>query len=145
MGRWAGCADSVYPHSRALAEESLHVVDNQPVRAIDCSRRQGAAAGARAWRRPAGRTVRRLGPATRPSLAYRFSDRETGKRTKHDLKPYRLDEVAAWPFGDYVFNTSRDLMSSVIKSRPHGFHEVVDSEGMFVRLLTRFRHERIVP
>jgi hypothetical protein len=33
----------------------------------------------------------------------------------------------------------------VTKSRRFGFHDVVDSEEMFVRLLGRFRHERIVP
>ena len=36
-------------------------------------------------------------------------------------------------------------MSDVTKSRQHGFHEVVDSEVMFERLLTLFRKERIVP
>ncbi len=64
---------------------------------------------------------------------------------KHGLKPYRFDEVVAWPFGDYVFNTTWDVMSNLTKSRQHGFHEVVDSEDMFVDLLTRFRKERIVP
>ncbi len=64
---------------------------------------------------------------------------------KHGLKPYRFDEVVAWPFGDYVFNTDWDVMSNLIKSRLHGFHDVVDSEEMFVRLLKRFREERIVP
>jgi nucleoside-diphosphate-sugar epimerase len=64
---------------------------------------------------------------------------------KHGLKPYRFDQVVAWPFGDYVFNTSWDVMSSVTKSRLHGFQEVVDSEEMFVNLLARFRAESIVP
>jgi len=64
---------------------------------------------------------------------------------KHGLKPYRFDEVVAWPFGDYVFNTTWDVMSNLTKSRQHGFHDVVDSEDMFVDLLTRFREERIVP
>jgi hypothetical protein len=36
-------------------------------------------------------------------------------------------------------------MSSVTKSRLHGFHAVVDSEEMLVRLLARFRAERIAP
>jgi hypothetical protein len=36
-------------------------------------------------------------------------------------------------------------MSDVTKSRLYGFHGVVDSEAMFVRLLGRFREERIVP
>jgi len=64
---------------------------------------------------------------------------------KHDLQPYRFDEIVAWPFGDYVFGCDWDVMSDVTKSRQHGFHEVVDSEEMFVRLLRQFRAERIVP
>jgi hypothetical protein len=36
-------------------------------------------------------------------------------------------------------------MSDVTKSRRFGFHAVVDSEEMLVRLLGRFRQERIVP
>ena len=38
-----------------------------------------------------------------------------------------------------------DVMSDVTKSRLYGFDDVVDSEAMFVRLLGRFREERIVP
>ena len=64
---------------------------------------------------------------------------------KHGLQPYRFGEIAAWPFGDYVFNCDWDVMSNVTKSRLHGFQAVVDSEEMFVRLLGRFRAERIVP
>jgi nucleoside-diphosphate-sugar epimerase len=64
---------------------------------------------------------------------------------KHGLKPYRFGEVVAWPFGDYVFNCNYDVMSSVTKSRQHGFEAVVDSEEMFGRLLRRFRAEKIVP
>jgi nucleoside-diphosphate-sugar epimerase len=63
----------------------------------------------------------------------------------HGLKPYRFEELVAWPFADYVFNCDWDVMSSLTKSRLHGFHDVVDSEEMFVRLLRRFREERIVP
>jgi len=64
---------------------------------------------------------------------------------KYRLQPYRFDEIVAWPFGDYVFNCSWDVMSDMTKSRLHGFQRVVDSEEMFVRLLSRFREERIVP
>ena len=64
---------------------------------------------------------------------------------KHGLRPYRFDELVAWPFGDYVFACDWDVISNVTKSRRHGFHDVVDSEEMFVRLLGRFRAERIVP
>jgi hypothetical protein len=54
-------------------------------------------------------------------------------------------DLVAWPFADYVFGADWDVMSDVTKSRLYGFHDVVDSEAMFVRLLGRFREERIVP
>lgn len=65
--------------------------------------------------------------------------------SKYQLAPYRFDEIAAWPFGDYVFNTTWDVMSDVTKCRLHGFQEVVDSEQMLIDLLRQFRRERIVP
>ena len=87
---------------RRLSESSTSSRSGQST----SSRRQGVAACTCAWRRPAGSTVQRLGPSTRQSPAYRVSERETGKRTKHGQKPYRFEEVVAWPFGDCVFNTS---------------------------------------
>jgi nucleoside-diphosphate-sugar epimerase len=64
---------------------------------------------------------------------------------KYGLKPYAHDELVAWPFADYVFSCDWDVMSDVTKSRRFGFHDVVDSEEMFVRLMREFRSERIVP
>ena len=64
---------------------------------------------------------------------------------KYRLKRVPYKDLVAWPFADYVFGTNWDVMSDVTKSRLYGFHDVVDSEAMFVRLLGRFRGERIVP
>jgi nucleoside-diphosphate-sugar epimerase len=64
---------------------------------------------------------------------------------KHGLKPYAYEQLVAWPFADYVFGCDWDVMSDVTKSRRFGFHDVVDSEAMFVRLMRQFRAERIVP
>jgi nucleoside-diphosphate-sugar epimerase len=64
---------------------------------------------------------------------------------RHGLKPFGWSELVAWPFADYVFGCDWDVMSDVTKSRRFGFHDVVDTEEMFGRLLSRFRHERIVP
>lgn len=64
---------------------------------------------------------------------------------RHKLKKFAFDQLVAWPFADYVFGSDWDVMSDVTKSREHGFHDVVDSEAMFERLLRRFRRERIVP
>ncbi len=64
---------------------------------------------------------------------------------RHGLKPIPYADLVAWPFADYVFGSDWDIMSDVTKARLHGFHDVVDSQAMFVRLLRRFRDERIVP
>jgi len=64
---------------------------------------------------------------------------------KHALKPHRIEEIVAWPFGGCVSGCDWDVMSSTIKARQPGFHDVVDSEEMLVRLLRQFRSERIVP
>jgi nucleoside-diphosphate-sugar epimerase len=64
---------------------------------------------------------------------------------RYRLKPFRYADLVAWPFVDYVFAADWDVMSDVTKARLHGFHDVVDSEAMFVRLLRRFREEHIVP
>ena len=64
---------------------------------------------------------------------------------KHGLQPYRFEDLVAWPFGDYVFGCDWDVMTSTTKARQFGFADVVDSEEMFVRLLTRLRKERVVP
>ena len=82
------------------------------------------------------------------SLAQHMADKESLWRAmtaKHGLKPYAFDQLVAWPFADYVFGCDWDVMSDITKSRQFGFHDVVDSEEMFVRLLSRFRKERIVP
>ena len=64
---------------------------------------------------------------------------------KYGLQPYAFDTLVAWPFGDYVFATDWDVISNITKCRQHGFHDVVDSEDMFVRLLRQCRAEKIVP
>ena len=72
---------------------------------------------------------------------------DTNSEDDHDagrqLRAYA--DLVAWPFADYVFGTDWDVMSDVTKARLYGFHEVVDSQAMFVRLLRQFREERIVP
>jgi nucleoside-diphosphate-sugar epimerase len=64
---------------------------------------------------------------------------------KHGLKPHAFADIAAWEFGDYVFGADWDVMSNVTKARRHGFHDVIDSEEMFLRLFQKFRDEKIIP
>jgi nucleoside-diphosphate-sugar epimerase len=82
------------------------------------------------------------------SLTTEMADKAPLWRTmtaKYGLKPYAYEELVAWPFADYVFGCDWDVMSDLTKARQFGFHDVVDSEAMFVRLMRQFRAERIVP
>ncbi len=66
-------------------------------------------------------------------------------RSRHGLQPYAYKDLAAWPFGDYVFGTDWDVMSDTTRIRQAGFHEVVDTEEMIVSMLKDFRERRLVP
>jgi len=66
-------------------------------------------------------------------------------QNKYELAPYPYEQLAAWPFADYVWGCDWDIMSSTTKIRQAGFNEAVDSEDMIVRMLTEFRTQRIIP
>jgi nucleoside-diphosphate-sugar epimerase len=90
----------------------------------------------------------RPGEVQTVSLTAQMSDQAPLWRAmtkKYGLKPYPFEQLVAWPFADYVFGCDWDVMSDVTKSRRFGFHDVIDSEAMFVRLMRQFRAERIVP
>jgi nucleoside-diphosphate-sugar epimerase len=100
------------------------------------------------WPKIAGVFDMPLGDPQTISLVHHMGEQESLWQSmirKYGLKSVAYRELAAWPFADYVFNTEWDVMSDVTKSRLYGFHDVVDSEQMFVRLLGRFREEKIVP
>jgi len=100
------------------------------------------------WPRIADVFGMKVGDVQTISLTQQMADKADlwGAMTKkYGLKKFDFGQLVAWPFADYVFGSDWDVMSDVTKSRLHGFQEVVDSEAMFERLLTRFRKEKIVP
>jgi nucleoside-diphosphate-sugar epimerase len=64
---------------------------------------------------------------------------------EHGLQPYRLDQLAGYAFGDFVFGSRWDIISDVGRLRRHGFCEAVDTEDMFLRQFASFRAARIIP
>ena len=64
---------------------------------------------------------------------------------RHGLEPHAYEELARWPFGDFVFASEYDIMSDTSKARRHGFHDVVDTEEMFRRIFAEFRAARVIP
>jgi hypothetical protein len=65
--------------------------------------------------------------------------------SRHGLRPYAYEQIAAWGFGDFVFGSDYDIVSDTGKARRAGFCDSVDSEEMFLRLFGGFRAERIIP
>jgi len=66
-------------------------------------------------------------------------------REKHQLKDYRLSELASGKFGNWVYSTDYDIVSSTTKLRQAGWHKMVNSEAMYPRLLAELRTQRIIP
>lgn len=64
---------------------------------------------------------------------------------EHGLIPYKLNEIAAWEFGDVIFKTCYDNVTSTIKARRNGFHDCIDTEDMFIELLSDLRARRVIP
>lgn len=50
-----------------------------------------------------------------------------------------------WRFGDFIFNSSYDNISSTIKGRKAGFQDCIDSEDMFSIEFTKMRAIGVIP
>ncbi|WP_244851703.1 SDR family oxidoreductase [Caballeronia sp. SL2Y3] len=64
---------------------------------------------------------------------------------KYGLVDIPYEHVAAWGFGDFIFRCDWDVISSTTKIRQAGFHDVVDSTDMFLRLFDEFRERKAIP
>jgi nucleoside-diphosphate-sugar epimerase len=64
---------------------------------------------------------------------------------KHNLNPTRLNDVALWPYGDYLLRPEWEIHSSMDKARALGFDESLDTGKMFARHFAHYRAARIIP
>jgi nucleoside-diphosphate-sugar epimerase len=64
---------------------------------------------------------------------------------KHRLLPTRLDDIALWPYGDYLLRPEWEIHSSMDKARALGFRETLDSGTMFARHFAHYRAAKIIP
>lgn len=64
---------------------------------------------------------------------------------KYGLKPIPYDHLVNWAFGDFIFHSAFDNISSTIKARTHGFNHCIDTEEMFTNLFARLRKRRVIP
>lgn len=64
---------------------------------------------------------------------------------KYGLEPIPYAQIAAWQFGDFIFNSGYDNISSTIKARQAGFHDCIDTERWFSEFVEELRTNRIIP
>ena len=64
---------------------------------------------------------------------------------KYGLVDTPYERMALWPYGDFIFTPDWDMMSSTSKLRQYGFHDIIDSERMFLAFFDDFRRRRIIP
>ena len=89
-----------------------------------------------------------VGPPQAISLARFMADKGAvwdSVVSEHGLQPIPYDALGEWSFADWVFATDWDYLMSDVKRMQLGFTEVVDTEEMFLRILSGFRRDRIIP
>jgi nucleoside-diphosphate-sugar epimerase len=64
---------------------------------------------------------------------------------QHGLQPIPYQSVASWGFGDFIFNSGFDNISSTIKARRAGFQGCIDTEDMFREQFAQLRRLRFIP
>ena len=64
--------------------------------------------------------------------------------SKYNLLPTLYSQLASWNFGDFIFGSAFDNITSTIKARHAGFHDCIDPEDMFAELFDSFRRRRVI-
>ena len=64
---------------------------------------------------------------------------------RHGLQDIEYGSLVSWAFGDFIFNSGFDNISSTIKARRAGFADCIDTEDMFRLFFDHLRGERIIP
>jgi nucleoside-diphosphate-sugar epimerase len=64
---------------------------------------------------------------------------------KYKLLAIPYEQVASWAFGDFIFNSGFDNITSTVKARRAGFHECIDTEDMFEDFFEALRKRAVIP
>ncbi|WP_104116142.1 SDR family oxidoreductase [Arthrobacter sp. B1805] len=64
---------------------------------------------------------------------------------EHDLVSTPFRDLAGWSFGDFIFRSGFDNVTSTIKARQHGFSDCLDTEDRFIELLQALATDKVIP
>ncbi|MFJ6001677.1 SDR family oxidoreductase [Arthrobacter sp. NPDC092385] len=65
--------------------------------------------------------------------------------TEYDLVQTPYQDLAGWAFGDFLFRSGFDNVTSTIKARQHGFADCLDTEDRFLDLFDRLASNKVIP
>lgn len=100
------------------------------------------------WPRIAGWFDMEVAPPLPMSLAQVMADKQPlwqAMSERHGLAGHGLDEVASWPFADFVFSWDYDMFADGSRARRAGFHDYVETEAMFMDIFADLRRRRVIP
>jgi nucleoside-diphosphate-sugar epimerase len=86
-------------------------------------------------------------PIPMPLAAYMADKGPLWERmsARHGLQAIAYEQLVSWPFGDFIFASGFDNISSTIKARQAGFHACIDTEHMFRQQFEQLRRDKIIP
>lgn len=64
---------------------------------------------------------------------------------EYNLKSYKMEQLVNWRWGDFIFGSDFDNVSSTIKIRKTGFSDCMDSMECYINSLEKLRAEKIIP
>jgi hypothetical protein len=65
--------------------------------------------------------------------------------SRHDLRTTPYEDLVAWQFGDFLFRSEFDNVTSTVKARQAGFHDCLDSEDRFRELFDELVSLHVIP
>ena len=68
-----------------------------------------------------------------------------GMVAKYGLQATPYESIASWRFGDSIFASGFDNITSTIKARRAGFHACIDTEEMFETQIRQLSADRVIP
>ncbi|HEV7933708.1 MAG TPA: SDR family oxidoreductase [Actinomadura sp.] len=89
-----------------------------------------------------------VAPPLQMSLSVVMADKEPLWKdmvARYGLEPHPYKDVSSWAFGDAVFSWDYDTFADGSKARRFGFHDYVETEGMFMGIFEDLRRRKIIP
>jgi len=89
-----------------------------------------------------------VGPLRQTKLATAMPGRDACWRAlveRHGLRRKSYAGLVDWGYLDFALAPAYDRMSDLTKLRRYGFHEVVDTEEMFLRFFDSYRRRKLIP